>query len=228
MTPHGSVHRPSGWRRAAAAIGARPRLLGAVIAGAIAYAFAPQAMRPFTRALIGWNVAVWLHLLLIAWMMLRGDHGHLRRTAAAQAEGEVTVLVVAVLASLASLVGVVAELAAARAPGAVHEWPPLLLALATVVGSWLLVPTLFTLTYASIHFRHAEPGLRFPDQDPGFQPHYGDFLYFAFTIAVASQTADVAIASPHLRRIVLLHSIVSFAFNTAILAFTVNIAASMF
>ena len=76
--------------------------------------------------------------------------------------------------------------------------------------------------------------LRTPDErfagiaDFPFAPHYSDFLYFAFTIAVASQTADIAVASPAMRRLVLLHAIVSFAFNTAILAFAINVAASMF
>lgn len=54
------------------------------------------------------------------------------------------------------------------------------------------------------------------------------FLYFSVTIAVASQTSDVGVSTPALRRLVLLQSVLSFAFNTAILALTINIVASVF
>lgn len=136
---------------------------------------------------------------------------------------------VVVLAALVSLVGIVAELMAAKAPGTPHALPHVLFALATVAGSWLLVPTMFALTYASQYYRTAHGrGLNFPESDGGFQPDYADFLYFSFTIAVASQTADVSVSTPAMRRLVLLQSVLSFAFNTAILAFTINIAASLF
>ena len=86
-----------------------------------------------------------------------------------------------------------------------------------------------TRTYASRYYGSAHGGgLQFADADSAFKPHYGDFLYFWFTIAVASQTADVSISSAPMRRLVLLHSVLSFVFNTAILAFTINMAASLF
>jgi len=71
-------------------------------------------------------------------------------------------------------------------------------------------------------------GLQFPDVDVNFKPDYLDFLYFSFSSAVASQTADVSVSTQSMRRLVLVQSILSFGFNTAILAFTINIAASMF
>ena len=161
-------------------------------------------------------------------MMARADHLRLRRVAAAQAEGAPVVLIGIVLASLVSLAGIVAELSAAKLPEAHHAWPHLLFALFTVVGSWLLVPMNFALSYASAFYQPGGHGLKFPDADPRFEPHYIDFLYFSFTIAVASQTADISVVSSAMRRLVLLHCLVSFAFNTAILAFTINVAASMF
>ena len=90
-------------------------------------------------------------------------------------------------------------------------------------------PVLFTLTYASVYWRTAHgEGLRFPDASEEFKPIYSDFLYFSFTIAVASQTSDVEVLTRPMRRLVGLHSVLSFLFNTAILALTINIAASMF
>ena len=204
-------------------------MLAAFAAGCVAAIAVPSSLGALTRGLLGWNVAVWLYLILVGTMMLRADHGRLKRIAAVQAEGGLTVLVVVVLAALVSLAGIVAQLAAAKVPGAPHTWPHLAFALTTVVGSWLLVPVMFALTYASAFY--ASPGkapLKFPDATEAFAPHYADFMYFSMTIAVAAQTSDVSVTSPAMRRLVLMHSVVSFAFNTAILAFTINVAASLF
>lgn len=208
---------------------AHARLVTAVAVGTGAAVLLPGPIGPVTRALLGWNIAVWLYLALVAWMMRTADHGQLRRVAAQQAESVGIVLALVSAASVVSLVGTVLELSAAKLPGAVHAVPHVALALATVVGSWLLLPTVFALTYASRYYQDIDGGgLRFPDADAGFQPHYIDFLYFAVNIAVALQTADVSVTNTSLRRLVLRQSLLSFAFNTAILALTVNIAASMF
>ncbi len=215
--------------RIATHLRARPRLLIAVLAGLASTALLPATLTLVTRSLLGWNITVWLYLILVGAMMLRADHAHLRRVAVAQAEGAATVLAIVILAALVSMAGIVVELSAAKLPGAAHAWPHVALALATVVGGWMLLPTVFTMTYASLYFRTAHGhGLDFPGADTAFKPDYGDFLYFSFTIAVASQTADVSISTQAMRRLALLQSILSFAFNTAILAFTINIAASMF
>jgi uncharacterized membrane protein len=208
---------------------AHPRLLLSLATGTLSAVWLPGSYHLITRCLLGWNVAVWLYLALLATLMLRADHARLRRVAVTQAESATTVLGVVVVAAVVSLVGIVVELAAAKVPGTPHALPHVLFALATVLGAWLLVPTMFALTYASQYYRSGQDGgLRFPDPAPGFAPDYGDFLYFAFTLAVASQTADVSITNRPMRRLVLLQSLLSFGFNTAILAFTVNVAASMF
>ena len=208
---------------------ARPRLTIAVVIGVATAILLPGGYHLVTRFLLGWNVAVWLYLALVGAMMARADHDRLRRTALAQAEGAGTVLTAVVLAALCSVVGIVAELTAAKVPGAPHPLPHVLFALATVAGSWLLLPTMFALTYASHYYRTTQGnGLRFAGDDEVERPDYGDFLYFSFTIAVASQTSDVNVTTRAMRRLVLLQSVLSFAFNTAILALTVNIAASLF
>ena len=207
----------------------RLRLAVSLAVGLAAALAWPYPSGGVTRALIGWNAAVWLYLVLVGWMMARADHHLLRRVARAQAEAAGTVLALVSAAAVASLAGVVLELTAAKLPGARHALPHLVLALITVAGAWLLIPTMFALTYASLFCRTAAGvGLKFPGDEPGFHPDYGDFLYFAFTIAVASQTADVSVTTQAMRRLVLLQSLLAFGFNTAILAFTVNLAASMF
>jgi uncharacterized membrane protein len=206
----------------------RPRLYAAAFVGLLCAFVLPDTLRWTTRGLLGWNVTVWLYLLLVAVMMLRADHGHIRRVAVAQAQGAAVVLGVAVVAALASVAAIVVELAAAKT-NAGGGWQHLVFAAATVIGSWLLLPVLFALDYASRYYRASPPGgLQFPNTDDGFHADYVDFLYFAFTIAVALQTADVAIGSRPMRQLALLQALLSFAFNTAILALTVNIAASLF
>ncbi len=208
---------------------ARPQLLVSVLVGVAVAWFTPPLEVFVSRSLLGWTVGVWLYLGLVAVRMLHADPDRLRRVAKAQADGAATVLAVVVVAALVSLFGVVAELSAVKQPGAPHKLVHVLFALATVTASWLLIPTKFALTYASRFFSAGDgAGLRFPDGDADFAPDFGDFVYFSFTIAVASQTADVVICSRPMRRLVLLQSVLSFAFNTAILAFTVNVAASLF
>ena len=217
------------WSRIASHVRARPRLLVSVLTGGMATTLWPGTLPLVTRGLLGWNVAVWLYLILDGLMMLRCDHQRMRRSAVAQAEGATTVLLIVILALAVSMAGIVVELSAAKVAGAARAWPHVVFALITVVGAWLLLPTVFALTYASLFFRTAHgSGLKFPSADDAFKPDYGDFLYFSFTIALASQTADVTVTSQRMRRLVLAQSILSFAFNTAILAFTVNIAASLF
>ena len=209
---------------------ARPRLITSAMVGAIASVLLPGEHSAVTRGLLGWNIAVWLYLVLVIVMMLRADHDRLRRVALAQAEAASTVLTVVILAAIASLIGIIVELSAAKVPGAPHALPHVLFALATVLSAWLLIPTMFALTYASAYYHapHGATGLEFPDHSPEFRPDYVDFLYFSFTLAVASQTADISITSSAMRRLVLVQSLLSFFFNAAILAFSINIAASMF
>ena len=182
-----------------------------------------------SRCLLGWNAGVWMYLVWTGWTLLRSDAARLKRVAQAQAEGASTVLVIVVLAALVSLGAVITELSAAKAADQGHKLLPVLFTLTTVVGSWLLVPTLFSLNYASQY--HVEDrdggGLKFPDETADFEPDFSDFLYFSFTIAVASQTADVVITNRPVRRLVLMQSVLSFVFNTAIVAFTINMATSL-
>ena len=214
-------------RHLATHLSVRPRLMIAVAAGSLVFALLPGTLSVTTRCLFGWNAAVWLYLVLIGVMMLRADHERVRQVAVAQADAAATVLFVVILAALASLGGIAVQLIQAKVPGTPYALPHLLFAVITIAGS--LLPTMFALTCASQYYEVAHGhGLRFPDAEASFKPDYGDFLYFSFTIAVACQTADVSVTSRPMRRMVLLQSLMSFAFNTAILAFTINVAASMF
>lgn len=106
------------------------------------------------------------------------------------------------------------------------------LAMVAIICSWLLTHIMFALHYAHVYYKSCDPldptkhmgGLQFPNEN---LPDYLDFMYFAFTISMASQTSDVVVNSRLLRRLVLLHSIVSFFFYSVILATTVNTIANL-
>jgi len=205
------------------------RLIVCAVAGALAGASWPDVDSGLARALIGWNAFVWLYLATVALTLVRADSGHIKRLALAQAESAATVLVIVVVAAMASLGIVVVELIAAKAAGPDRMLPHLVFAFVSVLGSWLLLPMLFGLSYASEYYGH-EPdrGLAFPQAQKGFEPDHTDFLYFSFTIAVTAQTSDVGVTTRSMRRLVLFQSLLSFLFNTTILAFSINAAASFF
>lgn len=207
---------------------ARPHLMLSVAAGILAALAIPPSLPIVARLLLAWNVAAWSYLVQAFWVMARADHHHLRRTAISQSAGSGAVLAIAIAAVIASVAAIALQLAKVKGHAVDQALPHVALALATVVGSWLLLPTLFALSYASVFHRHeGGHGLRFPGAQGEPAPGYWDFLYFSFTIAVASQTSDVAVLSSAMRRLVLLQSVLSFAFNTAILAMMVNIAAGL-
>ena len=94
----------------------------------------------------------------------------------------------------------------------------------TILLSWAFIHTMFALHYAhEFYDETAGRGMSFPGDDP--HPDYLDFVYFSFVIGMTSQVSDVAVTSKQIRRTVAAHGVVSFLFNAALLALTVNIAA---
>lgn len=209
---------------------ARPRLLLAAVIGLVVALLMPSTAAGVTRALIGWNVAVWLYLALIARVIFSSTHANIVRHASEQDEGRAVILSGSVLAASVSVGAIVALLATSRNVTGLEQAWHLTLAFATILSAWSFVHVCFAMHYAHIYYDAATPrakkGLVFPG--PGeTQPDYEDFLYFSLTIGVASQTSDVTVTTKAMRRIVLLHSVMSFFFNTAVLALTINIAASL-
>jgi uncharacterized membrane protein len=218
---------PAPAARRGGALQAHLRLLVCAALGLLAGALWPDVTTLLSRGLIGWNVATWSYLAWVLVVLLRADAGHIKRVALAQAESAPTVLAIVIAAVIASVVAEVFELLAAKAAGPGHAWSHGAFAAVTVIGSWLLLPLLFALSYAAAYYGpEPDGGLQFPGEPA--EPDHTDFVYFAFTIAVTAQTSDVAVSTRPMRRLVLAQSLLSFAFNTAILAFSINAAASFF
>ncbi|MDO7877637.1 DUF1345 domain-containing protein [Hymenobacter sp. ASUV-10] len=202
------------------------RLLVGLALGALAWGLAPASLGTLGRLVAAWDVYAGSTLLLIAALVATADAGHIRRIATAEDNSRALASAFILGASLASLLAV---LALSRT---VHDLAPaetawrVGLSIGAVVEAWLLVHTVFTLRYAHQYYDDSGPGgqdargIDFPGQD--FEPDYLDFAYFAFTIGMAAQTADVSISGRLPRRTALLHSLISFSFNTAIVALSIS------
>jgi len=205
---------------------ARPRLFSCTAVGLVVVVLLAlsTSWRPVTRVLVGWDIGVALYLGLVAHMMTGSEIREIRRRAAHQDEGQLTILVLTVAAAVASLAAILAQFGAAGATGSRHPMNLILPAL-TILLSWTFIHTTFALHYAhEFYDETASGGLAFPGAES--EPDYWDFVYFSFVIGMTSQVSDVGITSRQIRRTVAAHGVVSFVFNVALLALTVNLAAT--
>ncbi len=202
--------------------------LVAVIAGGLLYGHVPLPL----LSVLTWE-AFAITSLVMAWVVIiTKDPYEARRNARLQ-DGSATFLFVLVIcAATASLLAVGLVLHDVKSLGSGLLVLHVAAAAAAVLISWTFVHTIFALRYAHSYFdgahkveRHAVAGgLLFPGKE---SPGYSDFAYFSFVIGMTCQVSDVQIASAELRRLALVHGLISFLFNTAILAMFVNIVASL-
>jgi uncharacterized membrane protein len=201
---------------------ARPRTFISIAIGIVAFFLLPGSLRLVTRLLIGWDIFVTFYLVLAYIMMFRCDLTHIRRNAVLQDDGRFLILLVTALGAFASIAAIVFELGASH-----RSVPELTLATVTIALSWATVHTTFALHYAHDYYRGTKPGgLQFPSGDQHDHADYWDFVYFSFVIGMTAQVSDVGITDKTIRRTATAHGIISFVFNTALVALMVNIAAS--
>ena len=203
-----------------------PRLTAATLLGVAVGIFAPAATLT-SKFLLGWNAGVWLYLALTLWLVLRSKASDVKSTAEIEDENASMVLITVCIASIASLAAVTIELSGSKLSDDDRLMHYGFTGL-TVVGSWLMIGVIFSLHYARLFYNDegTEPALRFPEGE--LDPDYWDFMYFSFTLSVAVQTSDVGVATREMRKAVLAHSLLGFLFNTAVLGFSINIAAGLF
>lgn len=227
------ARRRRGWYRPwsmVRSIAIRPKVYLALLAGALTALFLPAAISGSFRTAIAADVGAVVYLVFSVYLMQGCDSTEMRRRAKVQDDGAVIILVLVVVAvalSFWTIFGVLSEAKqAAGTAKAVH----VSLAAGTILLFWLVTQIAFTFHYAHEFYQPDEGpepfegGLAFPG---GSAPDYWDFFYFATSIGAASQTSDVSIRTKSLRRLVTLHAILSFVFNTAVLALAINIGASL-
>ncbi len=220
----------SAWRSLARHARAQIRFLIAFAVGATVALLAPiEELIP--RILLGWNVGGLLYLVLVAIKLWHAEIEGIRREADIERESRTAVLFVVILGAFFTLLALVAQLSALRGEQGVDRTISAVLSFSTILLSWALMHTVFALYYA--HEFHSEShdgerghggGLKFPDDST---PDYLDFLYFSFVVGTTAQTSDVVVCSRAMRRVVMIHGILSFIFNTAVIALMVNLAAQL-
>jgi uncharacterized membrane protein len=213
--------------RAIRMVRARPRLFAAFCVGLVAALLLPWPMPAPTRAVLGWDIAVGVFLLLAAEHVARADHRDIAEDAARQQEGEWTLFALVLIGAAMSFVAIVefSGLSQRRGEHALY----LALVTLTLAASWLMTNITFAYRYAHQYYAYDDEGgllrgLEFPGES---NPDYLDFLYFAFVIGMTFQVSDVQITRRSLRRVATVHGLIGFLFNTVILALTVNIAAGI-
>lgn len=181
-------------------------------------------------SLITW-VAFAIAIIIMDWIIILNAHPkEIRKMAKLQDSSRTLIFLFVIAASMISLGAILFLLKSTKGESGANVTGHILLAMSSVVVSWWLVHTLFTMRYAHLFYTADEGqttpvgGLEFPGDT---QPGYMDFVYFSFVIGMTFQVSDVEISSSTIRRLAWMHGLVSFAFNTAIVAFSINVLSSL-
>ena len=206
---------------------ARHRLVLGLAAGAAMFFAVRGHLRLWSATIAGWN-AVAVVILALDWVViLTTPQRKIRELAQQQDLSRFLVFLFVVLTACAALFAVGFLISADKGQPGGHFFVHLMLTLTTVISSWALVNTVYGLRYAHVYYDDSdEPGVHqhaggliFPGDRP---PDYFDFAYFSFVVGMTCQVSDVQITSRRMRRITLVHSVLSFGFNTLILALLIN------
>lgn len=194
----------------------------------------PSEIHVTTRLLVAWNVGIWVYFVLSVRLVLDATPQSIRHNAKATDEGKVLILVLTCLAAAASIGAIAAQLSVAQSLAGTEKGLHAGLAATTIVSAWLLIHLVFAFHYAHEYYdefeaRPGKPaalrgGLVFPETQ---NPDYFDFIYFSYVIGTSAQTADISVSSRAMRRAVIVHCVLAFFFNSAVLALTINLVAGL-
>jgi uncharacterized membrane protein len=205
-----------------------PRIRRVAIAGAAGVLLA-LALLPWVdwqlAILLGWDLGA-IVFLVPSWVVIaRSDVPQTQKHATLDDETRVFAAVIVLGASLASLFAVGFTLGAAGRAHGGDRVGLIALSFATVLLSWTVVNTVFTLRYADLHFQ-AGSGIEF-GSPPDEAPDYRDFAYVAFTIGMCYQVSDTTLRDRKVRRTALAHAVISYVFGVVIIAAGINLVAGL-
>ncbi|PRN30447.1 DUF1345 domain-containing protein [Acinetobacter baumannii] len=198
-------------------------IFGVVVASLLAWL---TSWKWSTILLASWNGSISLYLLHVWKLMRSADHSQMQQQAKKQDESKWVIMLIVLLAITMSLVAILVQLSQLPS-GHYEKLGHVALALLTIISAWLFMHTVFALHYAhdfymALSRNEENGGLDFPVTE---HPTYPDFLYFSYIMGTSAQTADVSITNKHMRLLNLFHAVLSFGFNTTILAICINVAA---
>jgi uncharacterized membrane protein len=211
-------------------IGPKGRLAAALVVAGAALLLQPGSISWHTRAVASWDLGALAYLGLAWVLMARTDARIARDHALGQDQSGYAIFLFVVGAACASIIAIGFVAATIRdLPLGARAWH-LALTITALVSSWLLIQTVFAFHYAHRYYAHpqddpaAKAPLRFPG---GREPDYLDFAYYSFVVGMTSQVSDVEVASRSMRRLTMIHGVLAFIFNIAVLALSINIIASV-
>lgn len=193
------------------------------VAGFVTAWFAPWQL----STLVGWDVAAALYIVWVWASVGFFSPDETRKFATREDASRVSAQLLVLGASVVSLLGVGFDLLKASQATAGSDVLLITAAVVTVVLSWAVVHTTFTLRYAHEYYTSPVGGIDFKS-GRDFEPDYLDFAYFAFGIGMTYQVADTDVTRHGFRRTVLLHSLLSYLFGAVILAVLINVVAAIF
>jgi uncharacterized membrane protein len=206
---------------------AHQRLIYAIAVGVVT-AMLPLPVTPQTHGLLVWCVGGLTYLGLSWWLAVEFDATRTRHRAQAQDQPGLVLFLLLVLSSFANIVAIALMLQQVKDLSATQRLGHLALSMAALAISWLLIQTVFAFRYAHVYYQeelHSKvhgAGLVFPGN---LAPDYFDFLYYAHVVGMTSQVSDVVVTTRRMRRLTLIHSVTSFAFNMLVLALSINLVA---
>ncbi|MEO8038919.1 MAG: DUF1345 domain-containing protein [Betaproteobacteria bacterium] len=225
MTQDARNHRQPAWTDR---LQAKQRLAVALTLACVAFVAQSASISWHTRLVASWDVGA-LAYLAIAWLIIaRSDAKSTRAHALAQDTSGYIIFLFVLGSACASIVAIGFMVSTIRG---LEYWPKawhLTLTITALMSSWFLIHTVFAFHYARRFYRDARPpkagGLAFPGDG---DPNYMDFTYYSFVVGMTSQVSDVQALSPAMRRMTLIHGVLSFIFNIAVLALSINTIASV-
>ena len=213
-------------------LGTRPRLFISIVFATVISFFLPTELQLSARILCIWDTGMFCFLGSTWLLMSRTPPKTVRQKAQEEDVGRLIILSLIMASATFSITAIVFLLKDTKTTTGLILGLHLLLSIGTIVGAWLLVHTIFALHYARSYYQDGHLSLEecqlqklnFPNE---LEPDYWDFLYFSFVIGMTSQVSDVTIISRQIRRLSLYHSVLSFFFNTSIVAMSINIIAGI-
>lgn len=210
----------------------RWRTFAAGGAGVVAGLAAQRAgLLPGAASLVGWDTAAALYLALSASMLLNSSECDVRRNAKTEDENRAVIMSIVLACVAFSFGAIVVAQREAKAAHA-HSTGGLLIVMSilTIVLSWMVVQTLFTVHYAHHYFGDRDDdgeidgGVQFQGDPPST---YADFIYMAICVGCCFQVSDFSLTNTSFRNLITVHAMLSFAFNTLVLALGINIVGSL-
>ncbi|HZP85745.1 MAG TPA: DUF1345 domain-containing protein [Burkholderiales bacterium] len=207
------------------------RLILSVAAACVAFFVLPATLGHRSRLLVTWNVGAWVYLILAGMTVARADAAMTRARTQAYDQSGYVIFILVVASAAASFVAIGFLIGDIKGLSMWARARHLMLSVLALISSWLLIHTVFAFHYARRYYasrrrqgNSEKGGLSFPGER---EPDYLDFMYYSFVVGMTSQVSDVTTASRSMRTLTLIHAILSFIFNIAILAMSINIIASV-